>query len=125
MRCTLHEGGLSQKRKASGPNSRRGAQSLAAVDSDADTVDFSSDEDDEGLESEDGFEETQTQRGKESQIDRFLREVDEDADRKIQVNGEGKNWVHLTEGAFQPGPGHPNEQGLVQRNVHLAWLSTF
>ena len=44
---------------------------------------------------------------------------------KIQVNGEGKNWVHLTEGAFQPGPGHPNEQGLVQRNVHLAWLSTF
>ena len=90
VRCTLQEGGLSQKRKASGPNSRRGAQSLPAVDSDADTVDFSSDEDDEGLESEDGFEETQTQRGKESQIDRFLREVDEDADRKNSSQRRGK-----------------------------------
>ena len=95
MRSTLQEGDVSQKRKGGGSSSWRGTQSQAAVDFEGDTADFSTDEDDEGEESEDDFEDTQSLsqlglRGKESQIDRFLRGSDDDADRKNSSPRKGK-----------------------------------
>ena len=95
MRSTLQEGDVSQKRKGGGSSSRRGTQSQAAVDFEGDTIDFSTDKDDEGEESEDDFENTQlfsqlSLRGKESQIDRFLRGSDDEADRKNSSLRKGK-----------------------------------
>ena len=95
VRNTLQEGDVSQKRRGGGSSSRRGTQSQAAVDFEDDTADFSTDEDDEGEESEDDFDETQDVsllgiRGKESQIDRFLRETETGADRKNSSMKRGK-----------------------------------
>ena len=95
VHISLQEGDMSQKRKMNGTSSRRGPQSEAAADFQGDAVEFSSDEDDEGEDSEDDFQNSPslTQlgfRGKESQIDRFLRGSGDEDDRKNSPLNKGK-----------------------------------
>lgn len=95
VRITLQDVDVSQKRRVGGSSSRRGTQSQAAADFEGLAVDFSTDDDGEGEESQEDLDETQEfpelgSRGKESQIDRFLRETETEADRKNSSLRKGK-----------------------------------
>jgi hypothetical protein len=95
VRITSQDVDVSQKRKIVGASSRRVPPSQGACDFGGDTVEFSTDDDDEGEASEDGFEDTPSfsqfgSRGKESQIDRFLRGSGDEDDRKNANQKKGK-----------------------------------
>jgi hypothetical protein len=95
VRITLQDVDVSQKRRVGGSSSRRGTQSQAATDFEGLAVDFSTDDDGEGEESQEDLDETQEfpelgGRGKESQIDRFLRETETEADCKNSSLRKGK-----------------------------------
>ena len=77
QRLPPQEVDVSQNRKTTGPSSRRVPQSQGAGDFGGDAVEFSTDDDDEGEDSEDDVQDTPSfsqlaARGRESHIDRFL-----------------------------------------------------
>jgi hypothetical protein len=89
------EGDVSHKRKVNGGSSRRGPQLQAAADFHVDTVEFSSDEDDDGTNSEDDYQNLPSMsqlafRPKESHIDRFLRGSGDEDDRKNSAPNKHK-----------------------------------
>ena len=95
VRINVAEGDLSQKRKMNVSGSRRGSQSQPACDFEGDTAEFSTEEDDEDDNSDDGFQDmpslSQFSFGqKESNIDRFLRGEPDVDDRKQATQTKGK-----------------------------------
>jgi hypothetical protein len=95
VHINLQAGDGSQKRKTNGSTSRRGPQSQAASDFQGDTVEFSSDDDDDGTNSEDDYQNLPSMsqlafRPKESHIDRFLRGSGDGDDRKTSAPNKGK-----------------------------------
>lgn len=95
VHINFQEGDGSQKRKTNGSTSRRGPQSQAASDFHGDTVEFSSDGDDDGTNSEDDYQNLPSMsqlafKPKESHIDRFLRVTGDDDDRKTSAPNKGK-----------------------------------
>ena len=95
--CALpcKKGDVSHKRKIGGSSSRRGPQSQATCDFEGHTIEFSTDEDDEGEDSEDDCEHTPSFsqlgfKGRESHIDRFLRGGGDEDDRKNYALKKGK-----------------------------------
>ena len=95
VHINLQEGDGSKKRKVNGSISRRTPQLGAASDFQRDTVSFSSDDDDESEDSEDDFQNMPTMSQlafgtKESHIDRFLRGLPDEDDRKTSATNKGK-----------------------------------
>lgn len=86
---------LSQKRKIGGPSVQRVPQSQGTSGFGGDIVEFSTDDDEEGEDSEGDLEDTPSfsqlgARGKESAIDRFLRGSGDEDDRKHPTQKKGK-----------------------------------
>jgi hypothetical protein len=95
QRLQPQEVDLSQKRKTGGPSVRRVPQSQGAFGFGGDAVEFSTDDDEEGEDSEGDLEDTPSfsqlgVRGKESHIDRFLRGSGDEDDRKHSTQKKGK-----------------------------------
>lgn len=95
VRINLPEADVSQKRKSNLGSSKRGTQSQTPRDFEGDTVEFSTDETDDGGGSEDDFQDRETLsqlcfRQKDSHIDRFLRGESDEDDRTNSPVNKGK-----------------------------------